>query len=111
MGDVSTKVEPRPGEIVCNIGDLLMSWSDDASRARFIGSRRPVILGRLRWPPLLDRLLQSALRGCRDSRAVEEVPDLVTGKEFTDTAMRKNFAALKALKAKEALESSKNECE
>jgi len=29
IGDVWTKVDPVPGEIVCNIGDQLMSWSDD----------------------------------------------------------------------------------
>lgn len=29
IGDTWTKVDPAPGEIICNIGDLLMSWSDD----------------------------------------------------------------------------------
>lgn len=29
IGDEWTKVEFSPGDIVCNIGDLLMSWSDD----------------------------------------------------------------------------------
>lgn len=29
IGDEWTKVEFAPGDIVCNIGDLLMSWSDD----------------------------------------------------------------------------------
>lgn len=29
IGDEWTKVDFAPGDIVCNIGDLLMSWSDD----------------------------------------------------------------------------------
>ncbi|KAJ5863569.1 Oxoglutarate/iron-dependent dioxygenase [Penicillium soppii] len=29
IGDEWTKVEATTGEIVCNIGDVLMSWSDD----------------------------------------------------------------------------------
>ena len=29
IGDTWTKIEFEPGDIVCNIGDLLMSWSDD----------------------------------------------------------------------------------
>jgi isopenicillin N synthase-like dioxygenase len=35
IGDAWTKVEPVAGEIVCNIGDLLMSWSDDRFKSTF----------------------------------------------------------------------------
>ncbi|TAQ91344.1 hypothetical protein B7494_g361 [Chlorociboria aeruginascens] len=34
IGDKWTKIEPKEGEIVCNIGDLLMSWSDDRFKTR-----------------------------------------------------------------------------
>lgn len=35
MGDQWTKVDFAPGDIVCNIGDLLMSWSDDRFKSTF----------------------------------------------------------------------------
>ncbi|KAJ5401143.1 Oxoglutarate/iron-dependent dioxygenase [Penicillium sp. CMV-2018d] len=67
IGDEWTKVKARTGEIVCNIGDLLMSWSD-ASKPR----------------PCKDSLIQGPLK---------KYP-IVTGAQFTDTAMKRNFAAL-----------------
>ena len=42
IGDVWTKVEPVEGEVVCNIGDLLMSWSDDRFRSTFHRVKTPV---------------------------------------------------------------------
>lgn len=42
IGDEWTKVEPKADEIVCNIGDLLMSWSDDRFKSTFHRVRSPV---------------------------------------------------------------------
>jgi isopenicillin N synthase-like dioxygenase len=42
-GDMWTPVEPITGEIVCNIGDMLMSWSDDRFKSLFHRVRCPKI--------------------------------------------------------------------
>lgn len=43
MGDVWTKVDPDPDSnaIICNIGDLLMSWSDDRFKSTFHRVKAP----------------------------------------------------------------------
>jgi isopenicillin N synthase-like dioxygenase len=41
MGDQWTKVEFEAGDIVCNIGDLLMSWSDDRFKSTFHRVKAP----------------------------------------------------------------------
>lgn len=43
QGDGWTPVEPATGEIVCNIGDMLMSWSDDRFKSLFHRVRCPKI--------------------------------------------------------------------
>lgn len=41
LGDAWTPVEPVTGEIVCNIGDMLMAWSDDRFKSLFHRVRCP----------------------------------------------------------------------
>ncbi|GKT42966.1 UPF0743 protein [Colletotrichum spaethianum] len=41
LGDEWTKVEFKPGVIVCNIGDLLMSWSDDRFKSTYHRVKAP----------------------------------------------------------------------
>jgi len=107
IGDMWTKVEPAPGEIVCNIGDMLMSWSDDRFKSTFHRVKTPS-------DPEVDCF------GPRYSMAYFNQPctdveiqgpkkkyPMVTGKEFTVRAMQRNFAALKAKQA--ALASIKSE--
>ncbi|KAL1902732.1 hypothetical protein Sste5346_001175 [Sporothrix stenoceras] len=36
-----TKVETNPGEIICNVGDLLMFWSDDRYKSTLYRERAP----------------------------------------------------------------------
>ncbi|CAI7668522.1 unnamed protein product [Penicillium viridicatum] len=74
-GDEWTKVKARTGEIVCNIGDLLMAWSDNRFKSTF------------------HRVKAPSLQGFVDPGALEKYP-IVTGAQFTDTAMKRNFAAL-----------------
>ena len=38
-GDTWTRVEPEPNAIICNVGDLLMSWSDDRVGSPIISIR------------------------------------------------------------------------
>ncbi|KAI5779131.1 hypothetical protein EDC01DRAFT_320023 [Geopyxis carbonaria] len=40
-GDTWTPVEPRTGEIVCNIGDMMMAWSDDRFKSLYHRVRCP----------------------------------------------------------------------
>lgn len=41
IGDRWTPIEARTGEIVCNIGDMLMAWSDDRFKSLFHRVRCP----------------------------------------------------------------------
>ncbi|KAJ5579654.1 uncharacterized protein N7459_005639 [Penicillium hispanicum] len=93
IGDEWTKVEPRTGEIVCNIGDLFMSWSDDRFKSTFHRVKAPCEPGDYfgdRYSiayfnqPCKDALIQGPLK---------KYP-MVTGAQFTERAMKRNFAAL-----------------
>jgi isopenicillin N synthase-like dioxygenase len=93
IGDKWTKVEAKTGEIVCNIGDLLMSWSDDRFKSTFHRVKAPCESGDYfgdRYSiayfnqPCKDALIQGPLK---------KYP-MVTGAQFTENAMKRNFAAL-----------------
>lgn len=96
MGDTWTKVEPVAGEIVCNIGDLLMSWSDDRFKST---------LHRVKTPsdPAVDYFgprysiayFNQPCTDCKIQGPMKKYP-VVTGEEFTRSAMNRNFAALRA---------------
>jgi isopenicillin N synthase-like dioxygenase len=102
IGDSWTRVEPKEGEIVCNIGDLLMSWSDDRFKSTFHRVKTPSVVGEDYFGPRYSMAYFN--QPCTD--AVIQGPlkkyEAVTGREFTQKAMNRNFAALKA--KKEALE-------
>ena len=89
-----TKVNFAPGSIVCNIGDLLMSWSDDRFKSTFHRVKAPVEEGdnySERYSmaffnqPSKDTLVQGPKK---------KYP-LVTGEQFTMNAMRIQYGALK----------------
>ncbi|RMX99377.1 hypothetical protein D0867_12125 [Hortaea werneckii] len=42
IGDTWTRIDFAPGDIVCNIGDLLMSWSDDRFKSTFHRVKAPI---------------------------------------------------------------------
>ncbi|KAL4928791.1 uncharacterized protein BDV17DRAFT_90714 [Aspergillus undulatus] len=102
IGDEWTKVEAKTGEIVCNIGDLLMSWSDDRFKSTFHRVKAPCEEGDY----FGDRYSIAYFnQPCKD--AVIQGPGqkypLFTGDEFNRNAMRRNFAALQEkLNAREA---------
>ncbi|KAG9229579.1 putative gibberellin 20 oxidase [Amylocarpus encephaloides] len=98
IGDVWTKVDPAPGDIVCNIGDLLMSWSDDRFKSTFHRVKTPRDPERDYYGPRYSIAFFN--QPCTDARIQgpgKKYP-MVTGKEFTKRAMERNFAALKAKK-------------
>jgi isopenicillin N synthase-like dioxygenase len=93
IGDEWTKVEAKTEEVVCNIGDLLMSWSDDRFKSTFHRVKAPCEQGDYfgdRYSiayfnqPCKDSLIQGPLK---------KYP-MVTGAQFTENAMKRNFAAL-----------------
>ncbi|KAK8086145.1 leucoanthocyanidin dioxygenase [Apiospora phragmitis] len=96
-----SKVHFVPGSIVCNIGDLLMSWSDDRFKSTFhrvkapcgepgdyYGERFSIAFFN---QPCKDALIQGPLK---------KYP-LVTGEQFNAKAMSTQFAALQAKAAAE----------
>lgn len=98
IGDTWTKVEPEEGEIVCNIGDLLMSWSDDRFKSTFHRVKTPS-------DPNVDYYgerysMAYFNQPCTDAQiqGPGKKYEMVTGREFTKRAMERNFAALKAKK-------------
>ncbi|KAL4902891.1 hypothetical protein BDW74DRAFT_186557 [Aspergillus multicolor] len=93
IGDEWTKIEPVAGEIVCNIGDLLMSWSDDRFKSTFHRVKAPEDDGDY----FGDRYSIAFFnQPCKD--AVIQGPGkkypVVTGEEFNRNAMQRNFRAL-----------------
>jgi len=96
IGDTWTKVTPTAGEIVCNIGDLLMSWSDDRFKSTFHRVKTPSDPEADYFGPRYSMAFFN--QPCSDVEIqgpLKKYP-MVTGKQFTDAAMNRNFAALKA---------------
>ncbi|KAJ9408596.1 hypothetical protein DTO045G8_3544 [Paecilomyces variotii] len=93
LGDAWTKIDLKAGDIICNIGDLLMSWSDDRFKSTFHRVKTPSQPGDYfgdRYSiaffnqPCADALIQ----GPKKKYA------MVTGEQFTANAMKRNFSAL-----------------
>lgn len=107
IGDTWTKVDPAPGEIVCNIGDLLMSWSDDRFKSTFHRVKTPCDPEVDYYGPRYSMAFFN--QPCTDAciqGPLKKYP-MITGKEFTERAMQRNFAALKA--KREAMEAVKQD--
>jgi isopenicillin N synthase-like dioxygenase len=101
-GDTWTKVTPDPesNAIICNIGDLLMSWSDDRFKSTFHRVKAPCEEGDYYGERYSIAFFNQPCRDCVIQGPLGKYPS-VTGEEFTRSAMRRNFQALQ-----EKLESS-----
>ncbi|KAI8951309.1 oxoglutarate/iron-dependent oxygenase [Xylaria longipes] len=99
LGDTWTKVEPVEGEIICNIGDLLMSWSDDRFKSTFHRVRTP-------RDPTVDYFgprysmayFNQPIKSCQIQGPLKKYP-AVSGSEFIQAAIKRNYAALEARRA------------
>ena len=95
IGDIWTKVEPSVSSnaIICNIGDLLMSWSDDRFKSTFHRVKAPEMESDY-WGERYSVAFFN--QPCRD--VVIQGPGrkypVVSGEEFTRRAMERNFRAL-----------------
>ena len=97
IGDDWTPVEPHTGDIVCNIGDLLMSWSDDRFKSTFHRVKAPSEQGDY----FGDRYSIAFFnQPCSDAviQGPKKKYPVITGEEFTARAMQRNFAALQEKK-------------
>lgn len=96
LGDTWTKVDFGPGDIVCNIGDLLMSWSDDRFKSTFHRVKAPTDPEQDYFGPRYSiAFFNQACTDCEIQGPLKKYPK-VTGAEFTKAAMDRNFAALQA---------------
>ncbi|KAF2028087.1 Clavaminate synthase-like protein [Setomelanomma holmii] len=94
-GDAWTKVEPdaERNAIVCNVGDLLMSWSDDSFKSTFHRVKAPSEAGDF-WGERYS--IAYFNQPCKDARiqGKEKKYEMVTGEEFTKRAMERNYKAI-----------------
>jgi isopenicillin N synthase-like dioxygenase len=113
-GDMWTPVEPITGEIVCNIGDMLMSWSDDRFKSLFhrvrcpkIGENQkerysiaygspssPSLHMRGLWLIVCERYFNQANKNVVVQGPQKKYPPL-TAHEYIMSALERNFAQLK----------------
>ncbi|KAF2242835.1 Clavaminate synthase-like protein [Trematosphaeria pertusa] len=94
-GDAWTKVEPdaEKNAIVCNVGDLLMSWSDDRFKSTFHRVKAPCEPGDYYGERYSIAYFNQPCKDARIQGPLKKYP-LVTGEEFTRNAMTRNFKAL-----------------
>ncbi|KAI7164761.1 Clavaminate synthase-like protein [Hortaea werneckii] len=97
IGDTWTRIEFAPGDIVCNIGDLLMSWSDDRFKSTFHRVKAPSEDGDYFGPRYSIAFFHQPCTDCEVQGPKGKYPK-VTGAEFTKAAMERNFTALQAKK-------------
>ncbi|KAH7033244.1 uncharacterized protein B0I36DRAFT_321031 [Microdochium trichocladiopsis] len=103
LGDTWTKVEPVAGEIVCNIGDLLMSWSDDRFKSTFHRVKTPADPATDYFGPRYSMAyFNQPNTDCEIQGPLKKYP-MVTGQQFNEAAMKRNYAALEAKKASMAV--------
>ncbi|MCJ1475947.1 hypothetical protein MMC13_004611 [Lambiella insularis] len=98
MGDAWTKVEPTSGEIVCNIGDLLMSWSDDRFKSTLHRVKAPADVKNDYYGPRYSMGYFNQPSTNWPIQGPQKKYPVVTGGEFIQNAIARNYAALKAKK-------------
>ncbi|PSN64324.1 Clavaminate synthase-like protein [Corynespora cassiicola Philippines] len=104
LGDEWTKVEFEPGVIVCNIGDLLMSWSDDRFKSTFHRVKAPSEEGDYYGERYSIAFFNQPVKDAIIQGPKGKYP-VVTGEEFNRKAMERYYGALQAtLAAKESKE-------
>lgn len=92
-GDTWTKVEPKGDAIICNIGDLLMSWSDDRFKSTFHRVKAPCEEGDFYGERFSIAFFNQPRKSARIQGPLKKYP-MVTGEEFTRNAMQRNFKAV-----------------
>ncbi|KAJ4348492.1 uncharacterized protein N0V89_009868 [Didymosphaeria variabile] len=101
-GDSWTKVEPdvEKNAIVCNVGDLLMSWSDDRFKSTFHRVKAPSEPGDYYGERYSIAFFNQPCKDAKIQGPMKKYP-LVTGEEFTRNAMTRNYKAIQTKLQKE----------
>ncbi|WVQ86194.1 hypothetical protein IAT38_008362 [Cryptococcus sp. DSM 104549] len=96
-GDVWSPVPAKTGTIVCNIGDMLMAWSDDRFKSNF----HRVVAKPGKQPARYSiAYFNQASENSIVQGPLKKYPAL-TASEYIEGTMKRNFAALAALTAPE----------
>ncbi|KAH6670288.1 hypothetical protein F5X68DRAFT_265042 [Plectosphaerella plurivora] len=95
LGDVWTKVNFEPGVIVCNIGDLLMSWSDDRFKSTYHRVKAPCEEGDYYGERFSIAFFNQPRKDTVIQGPLKKYP-AVTGEEFNREAMQRFYTAAKA---------------
>lgn len=93
IGDTWHPVEAVTGEIVVNIGDMLMAWLDDQFKSNFHRVRTPRV-----GENQLDRYSIAWFNQANEEVVIQgplKKYEPTTGKQYIVSAMQKNFARLK----------------
>ncbi|KAI8941896.1 hypothetical protein NX059_000010 [Plenodomus lindquistii] len=101
-GDSWTKVEPdaEKNAIVCNVGDLLMSWSDDRFKSTFHRVKAPSEPEDYYGERYSIAFFNQPCRDAKVQGPKKKYP-VVTGEEFTRNAMSRNYQAVQQRLMKE----------
>lgn len=94
VGDAWTRVDFEPGAIICNIGDLLMSWSDDRFKSTFHRVKAPRGPGDYFGERYSIAFFNQPAKDTIIQGPKKKYP-AVTGQQFIANAMNTHFAALK----------------
>ncbi|KAF2758317.1 putative gibberellin 20 oxidase [Pseudovirgaria hyperparasitica] len=92
-GDAWTKVHLSAGDIICNIGDLLMSWSDDRFKSTFHRVKAPCEEGDYYGERYSIAFFNQPCKDTRIQGPLKKFP-MVTGEEFTREAAGRYYRAL-----------------
>ncbi|RMX92852.1 hypothetical protein D0868_13185 [Hortaea werneckii] len=90
IGGTWTRIDFAPGDIVCNIGDLLTSWSDDRFKSTFHRVKAPSEIGDHFGPRYSIAFFNQPCTNCEIQGPKGKYPK-VTGAEFTKAAMERKF--------------------
>ncbi|KAF2705156.1 Clavaminate synthase-like protein [Pleomassaria siparia CBS 279.74] len=94
-GDAWTKIEPdiEKNAIVCNVGELLMFWSDDRFKSTLHRVKAPCDPEDYYGERYSIAFFNQPCRDAKIQGPAKKYP-LVTGEEFTRNAMTRNYKAL-----------------
>lgn len=94
LGDTWTKVSYEPGAIICNIGDMLMQWSDDRFKSTFHRVKAPTDPGDYYGERYSIAFFNQPSKDTVIQGPKKKYPE-ITGRQFIANAMNTHFAALK----------------
>lgn len=93
--------DPESNAIICNIGDLLMSWSDDRFKSMLHRVKAPSEPGDFYGERYSIAFFNQPRKSAHIQGPKQKYP-MLTGEEFTRNAMERNFKAVLEAKKKQS---------